>query len=349
MHQTRDWVPGQAKNQAFGNFGPTSEEKGKFGLSTAQRRGDEEERRQASSRDGGTTTMNERFELFCLERNRNKRKSHSDKCVIEDEIQCESSSGKATSYCEGFSAPVSEGALSEEGDGSDGHSPESDFWFVFEAEEYLRHFGYENQDIAALWYKSPAENVLETALNQFVNDRDALEMGADDAVGDEVGSGDANGGVVGAAEEEVGNVEAAALAEGGVGKEGPAMADEEDEVIGDPCGVAEKVNVEQDVALEEVDANVNLDEGEHEVSSDEAAEGGVSVNASVASEVEAYSDKEDNNEESEYVPSEENTDSADDVQFTDSEKEFDLDVGGFDIGHASRASGYGVGDRGKKF
>ncbi|MED6161632.1 hypothetical protein PIB30_062587 [Stylosanthes scabra] len=53
---------------------------------------------------------------------------------------------------------------------------DSDFWAVFEAEEQLRHFSYEMEDLAALWYKSPAENVLEIALHQFLDDGDALEM-----------------------------------------------------------------------------------------------------------------------------------------------------------------------------
>ncbi|MED6155725.1 hypothetical protein PIB30_007590, partial [Stylosanthes scabra] len=62
------------------------------------------------------------------------------------------------------------GAFFVVGNGSDGYSHVSSGLF------WLRRFGYEMEDLAALWYKSPAENVFETALHQFLDDEDALEM-----------------------------------------------------------------------------------------------------------------------------------------------------------------------------
>ncbi|MED6149559.1 hypothetical protein PIB30_063675, partial [Stylosanthes scabra] len=53
---------------------------------------------------------------------------------------------------------------------------ESDFWSVYEAEEQLKRLGVAPDDIAALWYKDPEDEVIETRLQTFENDRDALEM-----------------------------------------------------------------------------------------------------------------------------------------------------------------------------
>ncbi|MED6189123.1 hypothetical protein PIB30_092680, partial [Stylosanthes scabra] len=58
---------------------------------------------------------------------------------------------------------------------------------------------------------------------------------------------------------------------------------------------------------------------------------------------EGHGSVDDDTEESEYVPSEEKTDSADDVQCTDSEEDLDLDDNGFGIGE--RGSGSGSGNR----
>ncbi|MED6173905.1 hypothetical protein PIB30_064081 [Stylosanthes scabra] len=53
---------------------------------------------------------------------------------------------------------------------------DSDLWSVFEVEEQLRRLGNRVEDIATLWYKDPEVEQLEVGLTQFANDRDAINM-----------------------------------------------------------------------------------------------------------------------------------------------------------------------------
>ncbi|RYR58642.1 hypothetical protein Ahy_A05g024511 [Arachis hypogaea] len=53
---------------------------------------------------------------------------------------------------------------------------DSDRWSVFEAYEELRHFGYLQANIVALWYKDPSLDDLETSLKMLKGDAEAIEM-----------------------------------------------------------------------------------------------------------------------------------------------------------------------------
>ncbi|XLS43476.1 hypothetical protein HN51_000341 [Arachis hypogaea] len=53
---------------------------------------------------------------------------------------------------------------------------DGDRWSVFEAYEELRQFGYLQANIVALWYKDPSLGDLETSLKMLKGDVEAIEM-----------------------------------------------------------------------------------------------------------------------------------------------------------------------------
>ncbi|MED6168057.1 hypothetical protein PIB30_008407 [Stylosanthes scabra] len=201
-----------------------------------------------------------------------------------------------------------------------------------------------------------------------------LAIGWIDVGGNEDGDGGGN-----ASEGPVKNAEVGEDGGGGNvnGNDGAAENDVDDGVAAENDvgnGVAAKNDVDEGVAAENdvgngVAAENNVDEGvtaENEVSDGGETEGVVGqdssehlesgeVDSDGVEEVhgEADSSVDDDTEKSDYVPSEENSNSADDVQFTDSEEDFDLDDNSFGIGEGELGSGggnenvRGAADKGK--
>ncbi|MED6110473.1 hypothetical protein PIB30_043225 [Stylosanthes scabra] len=247
----------------------------------------------------------------------------------------------------------------------------SDFWSVFEAHEQLKRFGYWGVNIAALWYKDPQANNLEVALMQFTNDADALDMvrigelrGSVDLfvvheTGLDVEGFPAIGWIDVGGEGPVENAEAGEDGGGGNvnGNNGAVENDVDDGVAAENDvgnGVAAENDVDDGVAAEnevsdggETEGGVGQDSSEHLESGEVDSDGAEEVHG------EADGSVDDDTEEFDYVPSEKNSDNADDVQFTDSEEDFDLDDNGFGIGEGGLGSGggnenvSGAADKGK--
>ncbi|MED6179996.1 hypothetical protein PIB30_006113 [Stylosanthes scabra] len=214
---------------------------------------------------------------------------------------------------------------------------DSDFWSLFEAEEQLRRMGHDMDDIAAMWYKDLEVEELEVGLFHFTNDRDALEMvrigterGAvelyivhEDNHGEEfpeIGWIDVGG--PGQGEGDGGGEEADVLDGGG---DGAAVIEEANVSGAEVEGLGED-NVQDNVEASEaaVEEEVN-DRGQQD---DEQRIGN-------NQEGQIEDDSEDS-EDGEYLPSDVEEDSADDIQFTDSEDELDMDDNGFDVERGPR-------------
>ncbi|MED6170524.1 hypothetical protein PIB30_031866 [Stylosanthes scabra] len=198
---------------------------------------------------------------------------------------------------------------------------DSDWWSIFEAYSELRRLGYEQCNIEALWYKDSALEDFEVDLNLFSNDEDALEMVRIAGLRDHVEMF-----VVHSIQDdkpfpEVGYIDV-----------GPSNAEKEDqngnvgteEVNGNggnAGGNAGEVQ-QEDGGRDEVD---NVAGGE------EQEEGGKTSLDSV----------EDSDDE-EFIPFDLDVDSADDIQFTDSEEDYDDDGGFEELNDARVDKGKGV-------
>ncbi|MED6120886.1 hypothetical protein PIB30_025040 [Stylosanthes scabra] len=223
---------------------------------------------------------------------------------------------------------------------------DSDFWSVFEADEQVRRLG--DDDVAALWYKDPTIHNMLIGLRMFLNDEDAIEMvriaqlrrhvelfvvhDQDPEEGfPEIGYIDVGGDPAG---EDEGNVQN----EGGVGEEAaPNGGDGEVGATNVEGGNANEEDIMDDAietneavgeAAAPIDEEVNEEVEPNNVEQAAATEEGEASEQTIL-------DNEENSEDAEYVPSCDNADSVDDVQFTDSEEEFDLDdnfFGSF-VGH----------------
>ncbi|MED6155835.1 hypothetical protein PIB30_009043 [Stylosanthes scabra] len=239
---------------------------------------------------------------------------------------------------------------------------DSDFWSVFEADEQVRRLG--DDVVAALWYKDPTIHNMSIGLRMFLNDEDAIEMvriaqlrghvelfvvhdqdpeegfpeiGYIDVGGDPAGEDEGNvqneGGVREDAVPNGGDGEVgAANVEGGNANEEDEMddANKTDEAVGEAAApIDEEVNEEVD--LSSVEKAAATEKGE-------ASEQTFLENEEIGGDEDGDEDSED----AEYVPFCDDADSVDDVQFTDSEEDFDLDDNFFGVedGHGKKTAGH---------
>ncbi|MED6144031.1 hypothetical protein PIB30_011533 [Stylosanthes scabra] len=212
---------------------------------------------------------------------------------------------------------------------------DSDFWSVYEVDKQVRRLG--DDDFAALWYKDPSIHNMSIGLRMFLNGKDALAMvrisqlrghvelfvGHDEYPEEEfpeIGYIDVRCGPAGEDEADPPNgqneaniqneevVGEDAVPNGGNGEvrvangEGGA-ANENEEVVGeDAAPIGEKeVNEEVGPNVEEAAAN---EEGE-------------ASKANVVENEEVDGDGDEDSDDAEYVPSCQDADSVDDIQFTD--------------------------------
>ncbi|RYR08004.1 hypothetical protein Ahy_B05g075524 [Arachis hypogaea] len=173
---------------------------------------------------------------------------------------------------------------------------DDDRWSVFEAYEELRQLGYLQANIAVLWYKDPSLDALETSLKMLKGDADAIEM--------------CNiAGLRGLVElyvvYDVGDAEP--FPEVGYIDVGRVVEEGTDDGLG--LVVFEGHEVEAAEASGEPNKGTEGgDEGD-----------GFRVDGSGTSD--------EDSEDPEYMPSDEEGDSAGDVHFTDSEEEYEGDSG----------------------
>ncbi|RYR69704.1 hypothetical protein Ahy_A03g016255 [Arachis hypogaea] len=192
---------------------------------------------------------------------------------------------------------------------------DSDRWSLFEAYEELRQFGYLQSNIVALWYKDPNFDDLETCLKMLKGDAEAIEMcniaGLRGLVELYVVHD------VGDAEPfpEVGYVDV-----GGVAEEG------RDDGLG--LVVFEGHGAEA--------AGASAEPNEATKDGDVGDEFGVDRSES----------NDEDSEDLEYMPSDEQGDSAGEVHFTDSDEDFEGDSG-YDDGNSVPEEATGGKENGK--
>ncbi|MED6140417.1 hypothetical protein PIB30_092998 [Stylosanthes scabra] len=107
--------------------------------------------------------------------------------------------------------------------------------------------------------------------------------------------------------------------------------------------VAENEGADGEVAENEGANEDNAEVAEGAVSNEDIENGEDESDGTNEEQGKGHGSVDDDTKESEYVPSEKNTDSADDVQFTDSEEDLDLDDNGFGIGEKGSGGGSGSG------
>ncbi|RYR65096.1 hypothetical protein Ahy_A03g011087 [Arachis hypogaea] len=183
---------------------------------------------------------------------------------------------------------------------------DSDCWSIFEAYAELGQFGYTKENIAALWYKDPASQWLEKALKLFATDRDAFKMCKIASL-----RGHVEVFVVHVVEDAEEFPDAGFIDVGGQTEQNPSneLVVYEGEKVqemknDDVQGRNEKDQVDTDVAAEN-------DRGE--------------------------SNSDDDSDDEEFIPSDLEGDSADDIHFTDSEEEYD-DESGFEEDTTGKSS-----------
>ncbi|RYQ99384.1 hypothetical protein Ahy_B07g087331 [Arachis hypogaea] len=174
----------------------------------------------------------------------------------------------------------------------------SDCWSVFEAYAELKQFGYTRENISALWYKDPACQWLEKALKLFATDRDALKMCKIANLRGHVEVFVVH--VVEDAEEfpEAGFIDIGGQTEQNSGNELVVYEGEKGQEM-------KNDDVQQGNEGDKLDTDVAAENEQTETNSDD-----------------------DSNDE-EFIPSDPEGDSADDIHFTDSDEEYN-DESGFE-------------------
>ncbi|MED6163774.1 hypothetical protein PIB30_083295 [Stylosanthes scabra] len=240
---------------------------------------------------------------------------------------------------------------------------DSEFWCVFEVEEQITRFGHAKEDIAAMWYKDPQVAEYEIGLMAFDSDRAALDMvriaeergyvelfvvhEGDQEGFPEIGYIDVGGDPPAGSDDDNG-VEAAPNANDAAGGENVGPNSE-----GATAG-GENIDPNSDgAAASGENGGPNADNGDEAAPHvDDAASGenvgpngegaaaggeniGPNTEGAVASgengdpnaedeNLGGRESEEDDSDDGEYVPSDVNSNSADDVHFTDSEDDLDL-------------------------
>ncbi|XP_057719677.1 uncharacterized protein LOC130934105 [Arachis stenosperma] len=179
---------------------------------------------------------------------------------------------------------------------------DSDRWSLFEASEELKQFGYLQANIVALWYKDPSFDDLETCLEMLKGDTEAIEMCniaglrglVELYVVHDVGDAESF--------PEVGYVDIRGVAEEGTD---------------DGLGLVFFEGHKAEAARASAEPN-------------EATEGG---DGGDEFEVDGSESNDEDSEDPEYMPFDEQGDSAGEVHFTDSDEDFEGDSG-FDDGNS---------------
>ncbi|XP_052109204.1 pheromone-processing carboxypeptidase KEX1-like [Arachis duranensis] len=176
---------------------------------------------------------------------------------------------------------------------------DSDCWSLFEAYAELRQFGYTREDISALWYKDPCSEWIENALKLFATDKDALKMCKIANLMGHVEVFVMH--VVEDAEEfpEAGFIDVGGRTEENLGNELVVYEGEKDEEM-------ENDDVQKGSEGDKLDTDVGAENELAETNSD------------------------DDSDDEEFIPSDPEGDSAEEVHFTDSDEEYD-DESGFEI------------------
>ncbi|QHN92942.1 uncharacterized protein DS421_17g588360 [Arachis hypogaea] len=174
-----------------------------------------------------------------------------------------------------------------------------DCWSLFEAYAEVGQFGYTKEKISAFWYKDPSSEWLENDLKLFEGDRDAIEMCK--------------------IAEKRGHVDLYMVHKIEVDEDFPEVG------FLDVGGPSEQVQEAEKANDEEVHNQKQLviyqGDGVQEVerANAEAVKEGDKLNPD--EQVKSNSDEDSDDED--FIPSDGEVDSADDVMFTDSEEEYD--------------------------
>ncbi|XP_016206697.1 uncharacterized protein LOC107647087 [Arachis ipaensis] len=158
-----------------------------------------------------------------------------------------------------------------------------DCWSLFEAYAEVGQFGYTNEKIVAFWYKDSSSDWLENDLKLFEGDRDAIEMSK----------------ITG----KRGHVDLYVVHKVEVDEEFPEVGFLDVGGPGEQVQEAERANDEEEVDR----ANAETVKEGDKLNPDE--------------QVKSNSDEDSDDED--FIPSDGEVDSADDVMFTDSEEEYD--------------------------
>ncbi|RYQ99934.1 hypothetical protein Ahy_B07g087950 [Arachis hypogaea] len=201
-----------------------------------------------------------------------------------------------------------------------------DCWSLFEAYAEVGQFGYTKEKIATFWYKDPSSEWLENDLKLFEGDRDAIEMCK---ITGKRGHVDLY--VVHKVEVDEDFSEVGFLDVGGPGEQVQEAERANDE----------EVHNQKQLVIYQGDGDQEVDRANAEI---------VKEGDKLNPDEQVKSNSDEDSDDEDFIPSDGEVDSADDVIFTDSEEEYDDESefdevrGGTDGDRVEKGKGIAGGD-----